>query len=292
MSIAPDFSYEPFSREPEYVHVNDLFMGSLGLRNGDRGLDLACGTGTLTSMILDAVSAEREPAAGRSRIRVIGVDLSRDALLLARRFLADGGYAPLTAGHVQAGADALPLADASMDAVIIGNAIQLIENKEALVRDVSRVLRSRGRFAFNTSFYAGAYVPTTERFYHRWMEEALQYIKRADQERRSAGRPGIVRRKGLVRPAFSNRWLSALEYARLLGRFGLSVQHTEERTVMLNRRCFESIGSYAGLAGVLLSGYPIDVACEALAAGTQAALDAAGVEAIPRRWLEMMAVKP
>ena len=244
--LAIDFSYEPFSREPEYVEVNEQFMGSLSLDRCDRVLDLACGTGTLTAMM--------------ARVRyVVGVDLSHDALLLARQFVADQGALPQVR-HVRALADALPLAEASMDAVVMGNAIQLIEDKEALARDVSRVLRRGGLFAFNTSFYAGAYVPTTERFYLRWVEEALQYIRRVDAERRRAGEPGVVRTKGLARPAFRNRWLSGAEYGEMLERHGLVVQRTGERVMMLTRRCFESIGSYAGLAGVLLSGYPVDLA--------------------------------
>jgi ubiquinone/menaquinone biosynthesis C-methylase UbiE len=291
MAITVDYSYEPFSREPEYVRVNELFMGGLDLGSRHRVLDMACGTGTLTAMILDSMHVDPRTAERIPRTRVIGLDLSHDALRLARQFLADDGHASSSVGHVQGSADTLPLSDASVDAVVIGNAIQLIENKESLAAEVSRVLRPGGLFAFNTSFYAGAYVPMTERFYHRWLEEALLYIKREDDERRRTGRPRIARRKGLAKPAFRNRWLSGPEYAQLLERVGLSVQHSGERTVMLDRRCFESIGSYAGLASVLLSGYPVDIACEALSAGTQAALDGAGMDAIPRRWLEMIAIK-
>ena len=285
-SLTIEFSYEPFSREPEYVAVNERFIASLDLRSRSRVLDAACGTGTLTALILDTLCSNRSAAP-----RLVGVDLCYEALQLAREYVADRRVPIGTARFIQASADGLPIADRTFDAVVLGNAIQLIDDKERLFADISRVLQRSGLFAFNTSFYAGAYVASTERFYLRWIQEALSCLKRLDEESRASGGPGVSRRKGLVKPAFSHRWLSVREYTDLLDRHGLTVTKTEERTVWLTRRCFETIGSYAGLACVLLSGYPIEPACRALASAAQPALDAAGMDAVPRRWLEIVAVK-
>jgi hypothetical protein len=44
-------SYEPFSREPEYIEVNRLFIENLHLPIDARVLDVACGPETLTGII-------------------------------------------------------------------------------------------------------------------------------------------------------------------------------------------------------------------------------------------------
>jgi ubiquinone/menaquinone biosynthesis C-methylase UbiE len=268
-----DESYEPFSREPEYVDVNRLFMDTLDLAERTRVLDLACGTSTLTPMIL-----ERTPRSGSAR--VVGMDLAHDGLLLGREFIA-GVPGADRVHYVQGTGAQLPFNARSFDAVVLGNAIQLIDPKETLASEVARVIRPGGLFAFNTSFYAGAYLPETERFYLGWVQEALSELRRT---------PGVVRRKGMGRPAFTRPWLSPAQYQSMLERNGFEVVATAERIVMLTQRCFETIGAYAGMAKVLLSGYPVRLACAALARATEPALRSAGVSAIPRKWLEMVAI--
>jgi ubiquinone/menaquinone biosynthesis C-methylase UbiE len=280
-----EYSYEPFSREPEYMDVNHEFVRTLPLAGRCDILDLACGTGTLTSMLL----AELEPLPVR-RVRLVCSDLSHVGLGLAREYVTERHGAVRDLEYVQASADRIPFAGGSFDAVTMGNAIQMLEDKNALAAEVARVLRPGGLFAFNTSFYSGAYLPQTERFYIRWVQEAFAYIQHKDEALRSAGTAGIRRKKG-GRPAFSNPWLSAGEYSALLARHGFSVLEIRERTVMLTRSSFETIGSYAGLATVLLSGYPASAACEALKAAAGPALEAERCDAVPRHWIEFTAVK-
>lgn len=292
---AIDTSYEPFSQEPEYIEVNRLFVESLGLGAPERILDLACGTGALTELLLEQI--------GRGApVRVLGLDLSARSLQLAREHLLRLGLTgppqPATSAAsgpavflAQASAECLPVADHSLDVVVVGNAIQLFGDKERAVREVRRVLRRGGTFAFNTSFYAGTYAPGTERFYLRWVEEAVGYVARRDAELRRRGLPGVPRKKGTARPAFSQPWLSREEYERLLEENGFEVRSVTERTVMLTRSSFEAIGSFAGLACVLLSGYPVGLACEALKASAGPALEAVNAEAVPRYWIEFSAAR-
>jgi ubiquinone/menaquinone biosynthesis C-methylase UbiE len=273
-----DISYEPFSREPEYVQLNGLFLRSLGLEENQRVLELACGTGTLTQLLL-----EQQPD-----LWIVGLDISQEALTLARRHLAEHGF---TVSLLEASADSLPIAGCSMDTVVMGNSIQLVEDKHKLFHEISRVLRQGGIFAFNTSFYAGTYVPGTERFYVQWVAQASNFIKRKSEELAAHGLPRVTRQKGLAERAFSRPWLSVQEYTDLLQRNGFAIRSMVERTVMLTQRSFEAIGAYAGLARVLLSGYPVALACEALAKASGPALAAVNMEVVPRYWLEMVAVK-
>ena len=59
----------------------------------------------------------------------------------------------------------------------------------------------------------------------------------------------------------------------------------------MNQRSLETVGSYAGLACVLLSGYSVEIACEALEAAAGPAFKVYGSNGVRRLWLEVVAVK-
>ncbi|HEU4403587.1 MAG TPA: class I SAM-dependent methyltransferase [Candidatus Polarisedimenticolia bacterium] len=285
MGEAIDTSYEPFSREPEYLDLNREFIRALALEGDLSVLDLACGTATLTGMILEEL--------GR-RVRVVGVDLSRRSLLIARADLGEAcrfGDPGARVTLVEASGDRPPARPGSFDLVVIGNAIHCFPDRDRLLAEIRRALRPGGRFAFNTSFYAGTFVPGTERFYEEWLKEAVKRIRARDQEERRAGRPGIPRTRGRGAVAFSRPWLSPRQYGEELERHGFRVTRVHERTVMMSRRAFETVGAYEGMAAVLLSGYPVALACEALTLSVPAGLRATGLTEVPRHWLEMEAVR-
>jgi demethylmenaquinone methyltransferase/2-methoxy-6-polyprenyl-1,4-benzoquinol methylase len=98
------------------------------VRPGDRVLDAACGTGDLA---LEAVKAGG---------RVTGLDFSEPMLERARR---KSSAVEWMRGDVLA----LPFADASFDAVTIGFGIRNVEDLEAGLRELARVLRPEGRVA-------------------------------------------------------------------------------------------------------------------------------------------------
>jgi hypothetical protein len=123
------------------------------------------------------------------------------------------------------------------------------------------------------------------------MKQALRYVKRWEEERRDRGSGGAFRKRGRGQPAFSNRWLSPVEYTQALKERGFDVVNVAEREIMISQRNLETIGAYADLASVLLSGYPVDLACEALEKSVSPAGEVMGVEAVSRSWLEAIGVK-
>ena len=291
-----DTSYEPFSKEPEYIELNRQFVHSLGSEIETDILDLACGMGTLAHLILEEKDCRPVlNVADRRNYRITCLDVSFEALKLAsdnaNDFQQDSARDQTRFSFVQASADCLPISDDAMQTVIMGNAIQLIANKERLIREIRRTLRVGGIFAFNTSFYAGTYAPGTERFYVQWVEEAVKYLKVMDDELRSLGQIGVQRKRSQRRAAFSIPWLSPEDYEHLLDQNGFKVYRITKRLVMLTRQSFEAIGSYAGLASVLLSGYPLVLACDALRRSVSPALAASGFEKVPRYWIEFSARK-
>jgi ubiquinone/menaquinone biosynthesis C-methylase UbiE len=285
-------SYEPFSKEPEYIEANRAFIQSLPLKEESIVLDLACGTGALPDLIFEVIP----------NVSILGIDLSRESLLLAQQHFgisgfvqSDRGVISLTSDRlllfIEGTADVLPVRDQCIDVIVMGNAIHNLPDTDKLLREVYRAIRPGGLFAFSSTFYANCYPPGTERFHHEWLKLALLYIMAKDTELKRQGRGGVRRKRGTVSQAFSRRWLSLEEWTDILRRNGFDVTQVFERPVVMNQRCFEKVGAYAGLASVLLSGFPVKLACEALVRTAGPALDAAGVTEVPRLWLEMGAVK-
>lgn len=105
---------------------------TLHLQEGDRVLDLACGTG-----VAGRIAAERVGRTGT----VVGVDAHPGMLAVAREHVPEG---PATAWH-EATAENLPLEDDSFDAVVCSLGFQFFADKAAALREMRRVLAPGGR---------------------------------------------------------------------------------------------------------------------------------------------------
>lgn len=117
-----------------------LVVERLGLRAGERVLDLGCGPGVLSAPLRAAVGAGG---------LVVGVDLSAEMLALA----ASSGAVPAAAAAAGALAlarmdmERLGLAGGAFDAVACGHALQFCPDLRHALAEVRRVLRPGGRFA-------------------------------------------------------------------------------------------------------------------------------------------------
>ena len=271
-----DVSYEPFSRSAEYVAANRGLVDSLADRGrveADVIVDLACGTGTLTDLVLQRCQPGR-------RVRVVGVDLSAESLALARAHLAPR-WPDVDLVLLQGDATRLDLPDASADLVTMGNAIHLIDDKPAQVQEVRRVLRPGGRFGINSSFYAGTFPEGTEGLYLDWVKEALSIAR---------SKAGPARRAGPR--AFSTPWQTPHQYADLIAAGGLRVLDCDEVEVRLTAQNLADVGAYSGLATVLLPGYDGRIASESLVRAASVVFERAGLSSVPRRWMHVVADVP
>ena len=130
--------------EPELERVPDAAVESFaGVANhwvlgrvepGAVVLDLGCGAGTDL-----LIAAQMTGPTGR----VIGVDMT-SAMLDRARASADAMGLDNVAVH-EALIESLPLADASVDAVISNGVIDLVPDKDAVLDEIDRVLRPGGR---------------------------------------------------------------------------------------------------------------------------------------------------
>lgn len=115
--------------DPEYEE-QILPLAARYLAGAQRVLDVGCGEGQLS----------RLAAAGGATL-VVGVDPTRAQIALAGQ--RAGG--PL---YARSGADGLPFADASFDAVVACLVFEHIEAVDNAIAEVARVLRPGGQFLF------------------------------------------------------------------------------------------------------------------------------------------------
>jgi demethylmenaquinone methyltransferase / 2-methoxy-6-polyprenyl-1,4-benzoquinol methylase len=127
------------------------------VRPGDRVLDACCGTG-------DLAVAARKAGAGE----VVGVDFSERMLERARRKAPELEW-------VQADVLALPFEDASFDSVVVGFGVRNVEDLEAGLRELRRVLRSGGRLGIlEITTPRGLLAP----FYRLWFDRIVPLLGR------------------------------------------------------------------------------------------------------------------
>ena len=104
-----------------------------GIHEGQRVLDVACGTGVVTRL-----AAERVGPGGR----VAGTDIN-PAMLDVARAVSSASEPPIA--WYETAAEAMPLPDASFDLVLCQLGLQFMRDKEAAVREMRRVLVPGGQ---------------------------------------------------------------------------------------------------------------------------------------------------
>jgi ubiquinone/menaquinone biosynthesis C-methylase UbiE len=105
----------------------------VGLRAGDRVLDIACGTGVVARLAASAVGD-----AGR----VAAIDVNRGMLAVGR------SLPPPAGGRIEwydGTADALPFPDREFDVVLCQLGLQFFPDRPTALREMRRVLASAGR---------------------------------------------------------------------------------------------------------------------------------------------------
>ena len=265
------FSFHRFARQSFYEAVNARLVDLAHVDARQCVLDLACGTGAVTQLILDKLQGVRERC-------VVGMDASSEALEIARRNLAEKRSA--TVEFIQGRAESLSESvQRQVDAVIFCNAIHMMEEKDQIVGEINRVLTPGGVFAFNTTFFDGAQPEETEQFYRRWMMRALRYLKREyglkpERERVMARQP-----------------LNVAEYEAILERQGFEVAERQLEPVEVPLEGWLGISQFRDFVQGTLPGVPLDEAVEALQKTVAQVFEEMDLESVPRLWLHVVAVR-
>jgi ubiquinone/menaquinone biosynthesis C-methylase UbiE len=112
-------------------------LDAAGLHQGERVLDVACGTGVVTRLAAERVGPDGVVAA---------LDINPAMLAVARSVPSSGAAIEW---H-EASAESLPLADESFEVVLSSLGLQFVPDKASALREMRRVLAPVGRLAIAT----------------------------------------------------------------------------------------------------------------------------------------------
>src|SRR3989304_336678 len=160
------FSYEKFARHHFFKQANAWLVAHSGICSNSSVVDLACGPGAVTELILRELD---ETVPGTC---VYAVDPSPSALALARKRV----HSPIVR-FIQGSAERLASLVPQVDVVVFTNAIHLVADKVTAFEQVFKTLRRGGVLGFNTTFFDGAYPDETRRFYKLWVLRAVGFAE-------------------------------------------------------------------------------------------------------------------
>jgi len=264
------FGFWRFARHPFFTEVNRWLVDHVAAL-GPRIVDLACGPGAITELILTRM---REHTRGV----VYAVDPSLAELDRARRRITSS-----LVRFVHGSAENLSRLVPQVDVVVFCNAIHLIADKQRVLDEIRKVLNPGGALAFNTTYFKGCYVPGTERFWRSWVVRAAQYLR----ER------GVTVTHSHAGKSQAMQWRTPDEYASLVAESGFvdATWHLQE--VPLSAESLEDIGQFSLFIEGALPGVPLEAGAEALRQGVRPAMYDARLEAaVPRYWLQFIARAP
>ncbi len=267
-----EFTFATFSKNEFYSTLNARLVDMADVSSDKRVVDLACGAGGVTRLILERINRTRDTA-------VIALDHSSVALKTAMEELRD--ISNNAVKYVQLGVENVSEAvKESVDTVVFCNAIHYVPDKDAVVSDIANSLRTGGKFAFNTSFYDGGQHDDSRAFYSKWMFKAMRILRREY---------GLKPQKSAK--VQSRKQLTPDDYSALMERNGLTVMKQEIDTVPVPIEGWLDISGFSDFIEGTMPGVPMKEASAALQEGVRQTYQEMELTHVPRNWLDIVAVK-
>ena len=268
-----EFSYRPFASQGFYQVVNKQLVEMVDFHPGQRVVDLACGTGAVTRLILEKLRGARDSL-------VIGIDMSATAIREAMAQLSNVKDVALELIHSRA-EQLSEIVKERVDGVVFCNGIHMVPDKTELMGEVATTLRPGGTFAFNTTFFNGAIPEESEQFYRRWMSKSIRSLKKNHDMLPSRE----------VEKVAARVQLTVEEYEDLLARSGFSIERKDMCPAPMDLEGFLAISQYEAFIEGAMPGVPLELGSESLQNGARQAFEELQLKDVPRNWLTVVATK-
>src|SRR5213593_3300757 len=252
------FSFEAFTRHPFFTEVNRWIVERVICPGRRKIVDLGCGPGAVTKLILEQIDDARNA-------EVIGIDPSASALQKAR----DAIHSKVVK-FIEGSAEWVSRLVDAADAVVFLNAIHLVPDKAQVIAEIRKALKKDGVFAFNTTFFNGAYVEGTSGFWRRWIVRAVQALRERGLDVQHSAH------------AVAREFLTPEEYAELCVAAGFDPPVIELVKVDFTYESMVDIGRFSLFIEGALPGVPLEEGARALEIGLVRTMEELGVTTVPR----------
>lgn len=267
-----EFSFTEFSNLPFYRQVNARLLDLAEVGRQRRIVDLGCGTGGVTKLILERLQSAKETV-------IFAVDHSASALRDAVVEL--GGRKDAMVRFVQSPVQNLKTAiNGEVDAVVYCNSIHYVPDKKTLLSHIREKLSPNGVLAINTSFFEGSHPPESEEFFRRWLMRSLRILKREY---------GMM--PDVTQKVESRQHLTQAEYERLLEEAGFKIVLSDVADIDVPESGWFHISGFRDWIEGVMPGVPLDVGRQALQKGLRQVFEEREIVTIPRRWLSISAAR-
>ena len=184
MHQTDEYSFAKFSSLPFYKQINERLLDIADVGKKNRIIDLGCGNGGVTKLILKRLQTAKESV-------IYAVDHSASALIEAVTELGDctDSLVKFVQSEVQNLTSAI---NVDVDMVVYCNSIHYVDDKIDLLRKIRKRLKPGGVLAINTSFFDGSHPQETEDFYRRWMMRSLRSKCSTRPGTRTSGSPRSI----------------------------------------------------------------------------------------------------
>ena len=268
------FGFSKFSDNDFYSNVNKALINSLDLQSDLKIVDLGCASGGISKIIIDTLQNTNSVNSS-----IIAVDHSEEALNEAQYNLQSVSDSMITFVQSRYEEFSSKIKE-KVDLVVLCNAIHYLDDKELVIKDVMKILKSNGRFAFNSSFFDGAHPDDTKGFYRKWMFKAMK----------------ILSREFKMRPAKADKiesrvQLTPIQYHDVLENCGMKIINTQIRTVEVPLDGWLDISGFKDFIEGIMPGIKLDIASQCLQKAVKETFDEMKISFVNRNWMEVIAVK-
>jgi ubiquinone/menaquinone biosynthesis C-methylase UbiE len=259
--------WRSMSQHGVYQEINQSLIDALDLHDGDLVVDLGCGDGAISQILLDRHG---------DRLRIWAIDPDREMLSDARTLL--GGRVGTCAATAEEFGELFP--PGSCSAVVMANTLHLVADRHAVYDNVRRVLAPGGVFAFNSTFYLSDD-----------LRPSTAYAMALGFEARS-----LARRRGMTLPPFSQKNPDAQlakmlppvdQLADELRSVSFDVVRAEERPWVLDTGFLSSFMTAPYQAATVLPGLDLAVAVDLIREASEK-VAAKRPDPVPRPWLTVV----
>jgi ubiquinone/menaquinone biosynthesis C-methylase UbiE len=268
------FGFSKFSDNDFYSNVNKALINSLDLQSDLKIVDLGCASGGISKIIIDKLQNTNSVNSS-----IIAVDHSEEALNEAQYNLQSVSDSMITFVQSRYEEFSSKIKE-KVDLVVLCNAIHYLDDKELVIKDVMKILKSNGRFAFNSSFFDGAHPDDTKGFYRKWMFKAMK----------------ILSREFKMRPAKADKiesrvQLTPTQYHDVLKNCGMKIVNTRIRVAEVPLDGWLDISGFKDFIEGIMPGIKLDIASQCLQKAVKETFDEMKIPFVNRNWMEVIAVK-